>query len=67
MSQELFGEASKRRNKKQEEKRKLIRKNGRELFDNKLYSINLFPLRKKSLRAEMTSFKNIKYVGIQFL
>ena len=33
MLQELFGEASKRRNKKQEEKRK---------SDDKLYTINLF-------------------------
>ena len=42
MSQELFGENSKRRNKKQEEKRKLNRKNVRELSDDKLYTINLF-------------------------
>ena len=42
MSQELFGEAPKRRNKKNEEKRKLNRKNGRELPDNKLYTIILF-------------------------
>ena len=40
MSQELFGENSKRRNKKQEEKRKLNRKNVRELSDDKLYTIN---------------------------
>ena len=42
MSQELFGETSKRRNKKQEDKRKIEQENGRKLFDDKLYTINLF-------------------------
>jgi len=41
MSQEQFVEASKCRNKKQE-KRKLNRKNGKELSDDKVYTINLF-------------------------
>jgi len=41
MSQELFEEASKHSNKKQEEKRKLNRKNGRELSNDKLYTINI--------------------------
>ena len=41
MSQELFREASKHRNNKPEEKRKLtMEKIKRELVDDKLYSIN---------------------------
>ena len=47
MSQELFGEASKHRNKKQEEKRQLNRKIGRKIFDDKLHTINL-PVSKKT-------------------
>ena len=40
MSKELFGEASKRRNIKQEEKRKSNRKNWKRISDVQLYTVN---------------------------